>query len=188
MRESTLWTTKYQFANIFLAHLEAIGISFVFLAAAFYLLMTKYIFREILSVIFMTVYFGVVYSRAHKFATLDKKPYTKTRPSLLKSIMFGLMLSFSFFVVWGIYKLMWINFGQEGMLSSVGAGIYSIFFWIYTIPFNGIMGLAKGHIMWYALLSMFLVPVLATTLGYWAGLKNFRLMDKIGNLAYEKED
>ncbi len=187
MKESTQWTVKYQFASIFLTHLEAIGVSFIFIAAVFYMFMTKYIFREILSVIFMTVYFAMVYSKAHKFATRDQKPYTKTNPNLYKGFMFGVVLSLSFFAVWGIYKLMWINFGQTGMLTSLWAGIYSVFFWIYTIPFNGIMGLSRGHIMWYALVLMFTLPPLATTLGYYAGLKQFRISDHVGKLAYEKE-
>ena len=188
MRESTRWTGKYQFWSMFLVNLMGIGVAFVFLGAAFYALMTKYIFREILSVIFTVVYFGMVYSRAHKFATLDAKEYTKTKQSLLKGFMFGVMISLSFVLVWGIYKIIWMTAGENGILNSFWCWLYGMIYWLYTVPYYGIQGLSHGHMMWYSVLIMFINPVLASTLGYYAGMKGFRIMDCIGGFVYEKKD
>ena len=171
-----------------LTNLKATAIVFVFFAGAFYGFIDKHIVKEILSVVFITVYFGIVYSRAHKFASLDKKEYTHTKPSLIKGALFGAVISLTYAVVLLIYWLIWKYTSVDGVISSVPAWIYSIIFWFYTIPYSGIMGLAHGQMMWYSVLLMLIVPILASTLGYFAGLKGFKLMDKMAVAIYEKTD
>ena len=188
MRESTRWTTKYQFVNMLLTNLKATAIAFVFFAGAFYGFIDKPGIKEILSIVFITMYFGIVYSRAHKFALLDTKDYTVTKPSLLKGFLFGVAISLTYAVFLIIYALMWKYAGVDGTINSVPAWIYSIVFWFYTIPYGGIMGLAHGQMMWYSEVLMLLIPILATTLGYLAGLKGFKLMDKMAGAIYEKNE
>ena len=187
MRESTRWTTKYQFANMLLTNLKATAIAFVFFAGAFYGFIDKAIIKEILSVVFITMYFGIVYSRAHKFASLDKKDYTITKPSLIKGVLFGVAISLTYAIFLVFYAIMWKYAGADGTINAVPAWIYSVVFWFYTIPYSGIMGLAHGQMMWYSKALMLIIPILATTLGYLAGLKGFNLMDKMAGAIYEKE-
>lgn len=188
MRESTKWTVTYQFANIFLTNLKALGISFVFIAAAFYGFIAKPVFKEVLSLIFMTVYFGIVYSRAHKFASLDKRDYTPTKLSLLKGVLLGVFIAVTFVIMLVIYKLMWAAVGVDGAINSVPAWIYSLIFWFYTIPYNGIMGLAHGEMTLYSQIIMIALPIAATTAGYAAGMMGFNIMDKIAGAVYEKKE
>ncbi len=188
MRESTLWTTKYQFLNMLLTNLKAIAICFVFFAGAFYGFSDKHIIKEILSVVFITIYFGIVYSRAHKFASLDKKEYTHTKPSLLKGALFGVAIAMTYAVILAAYRIMWNVAGTDGTISSIPAWIYSLVFWFYTIPYCGVMGLAHGQMMWYSEALMLIVPIAASTLGYLAGLNNFNLMDKFSLAIYEKSE
>ena len=188
MRESTRWTTKYQFVNILLTNLKAVAIAFVFFAGAFYGFIGKPIVKEILSVVFITMYFGIIYSRAHRFASLDKKDYTQTTPSLLKGVLLGVVIALTYVIFLAIYALIWKNIGQDGTINSVPAWIYSLVFWFYTIPYSGIMGLAHGKMMWYSQVLMLLIPILATTFGYLAGLKGFNLMDKMADAIYEKPE
>lgn len=187
MRESARWTTKYQFLNMLLTSLKAVAVAFVFLAAAFYGFLAKPVVKEILSMVFIVVYFGIVYSRAHKFAAMDLKSHTSTKPSILKGIMFGVVIALTFFAALLAYKLMWAAVGTDGTINSVPAWIYSLVFWFYTIPYNGIMGLAHGEMTWYSQLLMLIVPILASAIGYAAGLKGFNIMDKIAGMVYEKE-
>ena len=188
MRESTKWTTKYQFVNILLTNLKATAIAFVFFAGAFYGFMNRPIIKEALSVVFITTYFGIVYSRAHKFAKLDKKEYTQTKPSIIKGALFGVVIALTYAAFLIFYALIWKYLGADGVLNSVPAWIYSLVFWFYTIPYSGIMGLAHGQMMWYSQVLMLIVPILATTLGYIAGLKGFNLMDKMAGAIYEKSE
>lgn len=188
MRPSTTWTTKYQIGHIFLAHLSALGVSFVFLAAAFSALMTKSVFKEILSVAFILVYFGMIYSKAHKCATLDVKEYTATKPGFGKMIIGGLLVSLSYLAALLIYRFVWDNMSVDGVLTSFSAFLYSLFFWVYTVPYSGIMGLAHGEMMWYSKVLMLIVPPAATCLGYLAGLKGLSIMDKLSKFVYEKQD
>ena len=171
-----------------LTNLKAVAIAFVFFAGAFYGFIGRPIIKEILSLVFITVYFGIVYSRSHKFATRDKKDYTKTKPSLLKGVLFGVVISLTYAAFLIIYALIWKFAGENGVLNSVPAWIYSLVFWFYTIPYSGIMGLAHGKMMWYSQALMLIVPVLATTLGYFAGLNGFNLMDKMAGAIYEKPE
>ena len=186
MRTSTKWTTKYQIGSIFLSHLEAIGISFVFLSVAFYILMTKNVIREILSIIFILVYFGTIYSRAHKFATFDLKDYTPTKADIKKAFLGGVFISLSYVAVLIGYRLIWEFCSVDGVLLSLPSFIYSLFFYVYTIPYNGIMGISHGEIMWYSKVLMIAVPPLATSLGYFMGLRKISIMEKISTLIYEK--
>ena len=188
MRESTKWTTKYQFGNMLLTNLKATAIAFVFFAGAFYGFIDRPIMKEVLSIVFITMYFGIVYSRAHRFAKLDKKEYTQTKPSIIKGALFGVAIALTYAVLLICYALIWKYLGADGVLISVPAWIYSLLFWFYTIPYSGIMGLAHGQMMWYSQVLMLLVPVLATTLGYIAGLNGFNLMDKMAGAIYEKPE
>lgn len=188
MRASTTWTTKYQMGSIFLAHLEAVGISFVFLAVAFYALMTKSISKEILSIVFIIVHFGIIYSRAHRFATLDIKAYTKTKPDIKKALFAGFIISLSYIVLLIGYNLVWKYGSVDGVLISFPSFVYSLVFYVYTIPYNGIMGLSHGEMMWYSKALMLLVPPLAACLGYFAGLKGFSVAEKLSTFVYEKQD
>ena len=187
MRESTKWTVPYQFLNIFLENLKAIAISFVFLAA-FYAFLEKPIIKEIASVIFIGVYFSLIYSRAHKFGEKERFNYTATKPDILKGVLFGVMLSLVFAAVCVVHSIIWKLYGSSGMLETTPARIYSVFFWIYTIPYSGIMGLAHGRVMWYSIVIMLIIPIAATASGYIAGLKRFSIFDKLSGLIYEKQD
>lgn len=171
-----------------LTSLKATAIAFVFFAGAFYGFMDKHIVKEILSVVFITTYFGIVYSRAHKFASLDKKEYTSTKPSLFKGFLFGTAIALTYAVFLAVYAVMWKYAGADGTINSVPAWIYSIIFWFYTIPYSGIMGLAHGKMTLYSQALMIAIPILASTLGYLAGLKGFVIMDKLSLAIYEKPD
>lgn len=186
MREATKWTVGYQTRNLFLVNLEGIGVAFLF-SLLFYSLLSQPVFREIISTVLIAVYFGMIYSRANKFAVNDKKDYSPTKPQLSKMWLMGAVISLSFFAALVLFKLIWAFVSVNGVIEAAPAWIYSIIFWIYTIPYGGIMGLSHGNMTVYSQILMLVIPILASVTGYAAGLKGINITDKMASLVYEKK-
>ena len=60
-------TTGYQFGHFLLIHLGAAGVSFVFQMVAFWYFMDRPFWKEVLSAVFIIVYFGILYTCAKKY-------------------------------------------------------------------------------------------------------------------------
>ncbi len=184
MREPIKWTEKYQTWMIFSEHLKIIGALFIIYGLVAGTLSVKPIFKEIISVIFMLIYFIFLLIKAGFIAKTDIKDYTPTNKSYKKAIIFGGIISFSNLLLWAILKTVFtlIN-GEDGIFSFVLSAVFKL----YTIPYNGIMGINGADIMWYSLVMMIVLPVISVLSGYCAGIKKFDFSKYISRFIYKKD-
>ncbi|MGN1115816.1 MAG: hypothetical protein ACI4TH_04545 [Candidatus Ornithomonoglobus sp.] len=191
MRNSIDITRKYQFGYMLLHHLTTVLIIIVFEAIAFWYFLDKTIGRQVVAVIFTIVYGLALYSYARKLAAWDNKPYTPLKPELKWGFLWGLAISASVGIFLIIYKLDWHFFAaidENGVpyLTSLWAIGINMLFYIWTGPYFGFVESQGGGIAVYGQILMLVVPMIATTLGYKAGVKNFDLIEKLDSLTLEK--
>lgn len=187
MRDSMKITVKYQFASIILMQLAAAGVSFVFGTVAFWYFLTKPVWKEILSAVFIAVYFGMLYIRAKRFAVLDNKPYTPLKPNKIKGLLFGMAAAAVTLALFALFKLVWTFYSSDGGVVGIIPTAVNVIFYFWSFPFNGIMNLSEGTVTWYSVALMLAVPVAACALGYIAGCRKIEIIEKLEEFMYEKE-
>ena len=187
MRDSMKITVPYQFWHFLLVHLCAAGVAFVFQSVAFWYFLDKPIWKEVLSIVFILVYFGMMYTCAKKYAVQDCKSYTPLKPSMIKAFLLGCFVSVWTLAVYLIFKASWAVFAVDGAVTNLVGLVINFVFMYWTFPFYGIMNISAETITWYSEILIFAVPVLAAVLGYFAGCKNINIVESIDKFAYEKE-
>lgn len=188
MKDSMKMTVKYQFLYMLVMQLAASGAAFVFGLVAFWYFTNISIAKEILSIIFILVNFAILYIAAKKFAILDNKPYTPLKPSKLKGVLFGCLISLVNLIFMGIFRLLWIKFGTEVGIVGVIPTIVNAVFYYWSFPYNGLMSLTNGEFTVYSGVIMVIMPIAASAAGYIAGCKKIDLSEKIEEFMYEKEE
>ena len=186
MREGIKMTKKYQIFYMLITQLFTSGISLLFTLIAFWTLLDKNIFKEILSSVFVLVNFGMIYSQAGKFAWYDKKPYTTVTVDIKKSILMGLVVSAVNLAVFAILKLSWI-LGADADRTYLTNGFAiagNALFMLWTFPYFGIAGMSHGYITWYSLVLLLAIPPIASVAGYYAELKGFHLLENIYKFSF----
>ncbi|MGN0149292.1 MAG: hypothetical protein ACI4C7_03475 [Clostridia bacterium] len=187
MRDSMKITVRYQYVNMLLMHIAAAGVAFVFGMVAFWYFLSQPVWKEILSAVFITVYFGMLYLRAKRFAVLDSKPYTPLKPSTLKGFLFGAVISAVTLLLLLLFEFVWAKFAPDGSIHGVIATAINVIFYFWSFPYNGIMGLSGGLMTWYSAALMILIPIAACGLGYIAGCKNIEFAERLEEFMYEKK-
>ncbi|MBR0366169.1 MAG: hypothetical protein IJH94_05145 [Clostridia bacterium] len=185
MKNSVDITRKYQFFYMLGRHFAAVGICFVIEAVAFLSFFTKPVAQYICSGVFTVVYCGILYSAASRLAGFDRKPYTPLKPELKWGVMWGVMISLIIGLFLVMYKINWAvnNNPDNGMVLF----IINIIFYICAAPFWGFIG-ANGAIPIWTVVLMLVAPIVACTLGYHAGAKNFDIITKLDSMTFEKDD
>ncbi len=184
MRDSMKMTVKYQFMSMFLMHLAALGVTFVFGTVVFGYLLDKSGWKEFFSVVFMAVYAGMLYTRARKFGVLDSKPYTPLKPNKVKGVMFGAAIAALMAALFALLKYIGTIFPNY---SEAGGVITATVFYFLFFPFSGIMNLQGGATEWYSLAVMLALPVAACSIGYAFGCSGISIMETINKFMYEKK-
>lgn len=188
MKNSIEITRAYQIRYMILHHLIAVAICGVFEAVAAWYFLDKQIARYVVAGIFAVIYGLLIYSSARKLSLLDNKPYTPLRPHIKWGVIWGLAIAATVAVFTLIYKLNWIMFSQDGGMTNIFSVILNILYYVWTAPYFGFMPDFGGNIPAYTVVIMFAVPVIASTLGYWAGIRKFDLLEKLDSLTFEKEE
>ncbi len=187
MRDSTKMTVRYQFVYMLLMQLAASGVAFVFGMVAFCYFLTVSVAKELLSVVFITVNFAMLYIAAKKFAVLDNKPYTPLKPSKAKGVLFGALISAVTLALMLLFIFVWRNFSDETGVRGVLPVVVNVIFYFWSFPYNGIMGLSMGRFTVYSGVIMLLVPIAAAIIGYINGCNKVELIDRLKEFMYEKD-
>ncbi len=188
MRNSVEITRKYQFGSMLLQHITAVLISIVFESIACWYFLDKPVARYIVAGIFTFVYAAFIYSRARRLAVFDAKPYTPLQPQLKWGVLWGIAVSAAILIWIIIFRLNWILFAVDGVMTNVFSIIINVLFYIWTAPYFGFMSDTGGQIPLFAGILMLVVPIVASTLGYYAGMKNFDIIAKLDSLTVEKRE
>lgn len=187
MREGIKMTAKYEVFYMLLVQVIASAISLLFSSVAFWWFLDKSVWKELLSIIFILVNGGMIYSHAHRFAIQDNKPYTPMNTSIFKGIMMGLIITIVNLLIFAAFKAVWYLWGTDTSLTNWGAAGVNTLFSIWTFPYFGILGTSNGHITWYAAVIFTIMPPIASYLGYTAGCKQFYLLEAFTKFSYEKK-
>lgn len=188
MRDSMKMTVPYQIWMVILTHIEAAGISFVFQTVAFWYFIGRNGFKEILGVIFTVIYAGFMYHVVRKLAIRDYKSYTPLKPSVIKGVTFGVIVTIITALMCAIWKLLWVYCSSDGSLMGMPAIIYNFVFSFWTFPFYGLMGASQGHITIIGQILMYGVPVVSAAAGYLSAKYNIDILDKFQRSVYEKDE
>lgn len=188
MRDSMKITTGYQFGHFLLIHLGAAGVSFVFQMVAFWYFMDRPFWKELLSAVFIIVYFGILYTCAKKYGKQDTKPYTPLKKSYLRAFLLGGFISLCTLALYSIFKISWHFLAVDGAMTNFWGLTINFVFIYWTFPYHGIMNLNADVMTWYSGLLILIVPVLSSVLGYIAGCKNINIVESIDKFSYEKEE
>lgn len=186
MRNSVEITRKYQIGNMILQHLLAAFVSIVFELVACWYFLDKPVARYIVAALFTAVYAGMLYSRAHRLAAFDCKPYTPLEPELKWGFVWGLCISATVAFSIIVFRLNWTLFSDGTTMSNAVSSFINILFYIWTAPYFGFISDTGGIIPPFAIVLMVLVPIAASAIGYLAGMKNFDLIAKLDSLTVEK--
>ncbi len=178
-------TLKKQILSVFWTHLYVMIISVIFGFGAFWWFLAQHTWKIVYSVIFMTIYFCALYTKAHTVAAHDLKGYAQTKSYPAKGIVMGGIISASTFVFWILYRIVWSMSGAGGLLG-VWKSLYNGFFLCYTFIYNGIMSPYKGGMFWYAHIVIYALPPIAAGLGYFASYKKFNIYEKLLPFMYER--
>ena len=187
-KDTTKLTVGYQYRHMLIDHIIAVVVSMFIQLIAFGFMLEKNVLREIAGIKFTLLYFLMMYSTAGGFAKHDNKTYTQLQPDKKKGFFLGLMIAAITFVLFMGYKFVWANFSADGALQNWWSIVINVLFMVWTFPYFGLMNSVSGSITWYSTVTMFTVPVLASSLGYIAVCNKFDLLDKVVSFIYVKKD
>ncbi len=189
MRNSMDITRSYQFGKMILCHFTSVLICIVFEAVACWQFLAEPVWQYVIAAIFTFVYAILIYSMAHKLAGFDRKSYTPLKPSLKWGFLWGVVISATIAVAVILFKLNWLIFSVDMAMNNVFSIIYNLLFYIWTAPYYGfIISESGGNIQLFVIVLMLAVPIVASTLGYLAGMNNFELIVKLDSMTVEKQD
>ncbi len=179
--------TAKQILSLTGTHLLAnitIGIvGLVFIAAA----LTNPVGKIIWGIAAIIIYATVIYSKSWQIAHDDAKPHTETELHAFKGAILPLgTLILSVILLLG-YMLAWKGLSIDGELASATAYIYNIAYIMSTFAFNSFLGLTRGGANLSGHILMFILPFIASTLGYIAGMKGINISEKLLPMIYEKK-
>ena len=188
MRNSVEITRKYQFGYMLLQHLKAVGICIVFQAVACWWFLSNTPGKYIVGAVFGLVYAGMIYSGAKRLSDYDGKSYTPLKHELKWGVYWGIMLALTMLFFVAVHIGLWALWGDGAGLTNIFASSLNILFFAWTAPFYGFMQQCYGFVPIYLVAVFAIVPVIMSTIGYYAGMIKFDILEKLDALTFEKED
>lgn len=189
MRRSVDITRNYQFWRMMLNHMIAVIVAFVIQIAACWYYFDKTIIKYIISIIFIISYSYMIYSGAHKLASMDAKSYTSLKPEMKWGVLWGIAIAVTIFIAITVYFLNYKFFssGDGESLNNWGSVAVNIMIIIWMSPYMGFL-FNNGINVWIIAGAASVIAVVSSTLGYAAGINNFDIWEKLDSLTIEKED
>jgi len=134
-----------------------------------------------------------IYSNAASALNDDKKTISPLNEDPKKGFILpvGILLINVFVII--IYKLAWAYgsaYGSDGILyiTQTWSAIFNIISLLWVMPYHAFLGMDYGVISLTGYIIIFVTPVVASALGYFAAYKGFDLNAKMHSFAYEKKD
>lgn len=147
----------------------------------------KPFWAAVMSGILTLIYFSEIYSKAWACAERDHKSYTETTPYFFKGTVLSIGILVYYLLIWLLYKFTWHFLTIDGSIATLTGLLYNVVFILSTIMYTGFSAPEMGTLSLSAHLLIYLVPLIASTLGYIAGHKDFMLTEKLIPFIYEKK-
>ena len=182
---------KYPYKQAFkLISAHAVACFFIFIIGIliFAGLITNKVGNIVFSTIATLIYFMSIYNHSYEIAQKDKKSYTPENPYMLKGLVLAVGILAVSIILYALYFVAWNFMTINEALISVSGWINNFLFIIWTFPFSGFIKLSDGVMTWYGYIIVATIPFIASSLGYFAGYKNFDLYSKFLSLVYENKE
>ncbi|MEE0944237.1 MAG: hypothetical protein UIM24_02130 [Clostridia bacterium] len=177
-----------QFLSVFLSHITAVLLLAAFMFTFVAAVMNKPAVYAAVSVLMSLMYFFGLYFKGSELARRDKLSYTTTSVYLLKGAVLSLPVIVWNFVLWLLYIFAWNFLTIDGQFFSFTGIFYNILYVVNTFMFSGLATIESGYVEWYAHMLIYIVPVVAVTVGYIAGMYDFSVLDKLSPYIYENKN
>lgn len=177
-----------QCGMLILRHLATSMAITVFGLVAFWWFLEQAVWKQLFSIICTAIYFVMMMSCAQRIAEHDRQDWSEETAYPLKGFVLAIAPVLTTFILWAIYFFTWNCLAIDNSVYGLSGTLYNIIFTVWTFPFNGIMGLYQGYMMWYGHVLIYAVPALAVIAGYWLGYRKIRLEDRLDSMMYEKEE
>lgn len=140
--------------------------------------------KHIASLIFIFIYMLVLYSKSEDIARHDKKQYTDDVPYIWK----GMLLPVGVFIIWGMLYVLFHFSWKYDIVNSFSGFTNNLLFVFWNYVYIGFMNMMDGQFDAWALVLVFIIPLIACGGGYMAGYKGFDLSSKVAKLVYDKKE
>lgn len=141
----------------------------------------------IISMLFLLFEFSQLYSAAFEAAEFDKRPYTKNKSVPWKGIYLPAVILLFTLMLYVLYRIAWIYGGGSDGLQNLKSVAMNVPFVLWTIVYDPFLKLNLGHARAAGMAVLFLLPVVASGLGYYAGYRDFSVTEKFMPFIYDKK-
>lgn len=183
-KKVTIWG---QIKSVLWTHLYMSLITMAFGFGAFWWFIMQNNWKQLFSGICLAIYFCMMYTKGTKIASQDRRESSATKSYALKGVVLGIALGAVTFLLWLLYRMTWLYMTIDGGISGYSGVVYNFVFMIWTFCYHGFLGLFKGGMYWYMHIAIYVFPILALGLGYFAGMKEFSFTAAFNKRLYEKE-
>lgn len=174
-------TLKTQIIRILISHIKISFFLLLMFGVFLINLWTLNIARKILCIIVPLIYALSIGAEANKSATHDYKSYSKTKPFALKGFLLPVPILVFSLVFWVIFKFSWID--TQNLISV----LVKLIFYMWTFPFTSFAYLDKASMHIACHLLIYLLPFLASGIGYFTGYKKWDLYKLLNSITFEKK-
>lgn len=132
-------------------------------------------------------YFLSIYASASSAFLNDKMDASPLSPKPAKGFLLPLFVVIANILVVLLYKMAWA-YGSDGeSMTQIWSLILNIISLLWVSPYQPLLGMAYGFIKPMGYIIIFVTPIIASALGYFAAYKGFDLNAKVHGLIYEKK-
>ncbi len=159
---------------------------FAFLWFVMAVIWTNDIGRYIYGTLGCVLYFLVIYNAGTQAASKDKKSFSECTPKPQKGIFLPILLTVVNILVIILYKYVWHFFSDGMYLTDAWAVAGNVVSILWFSAYKTFLGMERGHIELQGYIIIFVLPFIASAVGYYAGYKGFDLYGKLDGFMYEK--
>lgn len=179
--------TKFgQILDVLKAHAVS-AVLMAFIWGAFVSLWANTVGGYIFTVIALFSYSLSIYGCGERAAKNDRKPYVPGEPDLKKSLYIPILTIIINGIFAVMYKLTWVLGSNGENITEVWSVVTNIFSYLWFAPFGELTGMNKGNFAVLGIVAIVLIPEVMYILGYFAGMKNFDINEKLFGFMYEKK-
>lgn len=144
--------------------------------------------RIVFSVIAMFFYFIAIYNTSLEIAQNDKKSYTTENPHILKGLFLPVGYILTSILIYVLYFVTWKYMTVDNIIVGTSGIINNMIFVIWNYVYSGFISFSNGAMSPISYLITIIFPVIASFLGYLAGMKNFDITEKLNKAVYEEKE
>ncbi len=141
-------------------------------------------FQKLICMILILFHFFTLYSVTYEIADHDTKSYSTLKPHTWKGFAFSAVIALLSAVFLAAYAAAW----KSGSLDSAVSIVFNILFVIWSMPYYPIVYPDHGSVQAAGIIVMFLLPIISSGIGYYAGMKHFDLTAVTKKFIYERKN